>query len=116
MTLVLEAEETDRREDELHGEARGDELPEQVRTAEGRKRALAAAKRRLHEPKDRDSEQVDAVEERAELDMAVERFVTHSGGRVNWFREARRQLEGAPGASAPPDPTRRSPVRGSQAT
>ena len=28
-----EAEETDRREDELYGDARGDELPEQLRTA-----------------------------------------------------------------------------------
>ena len=38
--ILREAEETDRREDELYGDARGDELPEQLRTAEGRKRRL----------------------------------------------------------------------------
>jgi transposase len=92
--ILREAEETDRREDELYGQARGDELPEELCTAEGRKTALAEAKRRLDERKACRSEQSDAVEEPAvELDMAVERFVTHSGGRVNWFREARRQLE-----------------------
>jgi hypothetical protein len=41
--ILREAEETDRREDELHGDARGDELPEQLRTAEGRKTALQEA-------------------------------------------------------------------------
>src|SRR5437764_10397041 len=41
--ILREAEETDRREDELYGEQRGDELPEQLRTAEGRKAALAEA-------------------------------------------------------------------------
>ena len=39
--ILREAEETDRREDELYGEKRGDELPEQLRTAEGRRHALA---------------------------------------------------------------------------
>ena len=38
--ILREAEETDRREDELYGERRGDELPEQLRTAEGRRAAL----------------------------------------------------------------------------
>src|SRR6201986_4179971 len=51
--ILREAEETDRREDELYGEARGDELPEQLRTAEGRRAALAEAKRRLEERKGR---------------------------------------------------------------
>lgn len=30
--ILREAEEIDRREDELYGQARGDELPEQLRT------------------------------------------------------------------------------------
>src|SRR6201997_48735 len=51
--ILREAEEIDRREDELYGEARGDELPEQLRTAEGRKAALAEAKRRIEERKGR---------------------------------------------------------------
>ena len=33
--ILREAEETDRREDELYGDARGDELPEQLRSPEG---------------------------------------------------------------------------------
>ena len=45
--ILREAEEADRREGELHGDARGDELPEQLRTAEGRKRALVDARRRI---------------------------------------------------------------------
>jgi hypothetical protein len=51
--ILRDAEETDRREDELYGDARGDELPEQLRTAEGRKQALADAKRRIEERKGR---------------------------------------------------------------
>lgn len=38
--ILEEAAETDRREDELYGGARGDELPERLRTSEGRKAAL----------------------------------------------------------------------------
>ena len=45
--ILREAEETDRREDELYGDQRGDELPEQLRTPAGRKAALADAKRRI---------------------------------------------------------------------
>ena len=35
--ILRQAEETDRREDELYGQDRGDELPEQLRTPEGRR-------------------------------------------------------------------------------
>src|SRR5215203_2390064 len=45
--ILAEAAETDRREDELYGEARGNELPEQLRTAEGRRAALREAKAKL---------------------------------------------------------------------
>src|SRR6185312_10322707 len=51
--ILREAEETDRREDQLYGEARGDELPEPLRTPEGRRQALAEAKRRIEERKGR---------------------------------------------------------------
>src|SRR5436853_1863884 len=54
--ILREADEIDRLEDELYGEARGDELPEQLRTAEGRKQALAEAKQRLAERKARAGE------------------------------------------------------------
>ena len=49
--ILREADAADRAEDELYGDARGDELPEQLRTAEGRKQTLAEAKRRLAERK-----------------------------------------------------------------
>src|SRR5919198_5076671 len=45
--ILREAAETDEREDELYGDARGDELPEQFRTREGRRQALQEAKERL---------------------------------------------------------------------
>jgi transposase len=45
--ILQEAAEYDRREDELYGDARGDELPEQLRTAAGRRQALREAKRKL---------------------------------------------------------------------
>src|SRR5438477_5082510 len=51
--ILREAEEIDRREDELYGQARGDELPEPLRTPEGRRQALQDAKRRLEERKGR---------------------------------------------------------------
>ena len=54
--ILREAEETDRREDELYGDARGDELPEQLRTAEGRKAGACgrqAADRGAQGPRDR---------------------------------------------------------------
>src|SRR5918997_2770985 len=45
--ILREAAEIDQREDELYGTARGDELPEQLRTREGRQRALREARERL---------------------------------------------------------------------
>src|SRR5450755_66111 len=51
--ILREAEEADRREDELYGEDRGDELPEQLRSPETRRQALADAKRQLAERKGR---------------------------------------------------------------
>src|SRR5438270_4283447 len=49
--ILREAEETDRREDELYGDQRGDELPDPLRNPETRRQALADAKRRLAERK-----------------------------------------------------------------
>src|SRR5437763_2407156 len=42
--ILEEAAEIDRREDELYGRERGDELPEHLRTREGRRKALREAK------------------------------------------------------------------------
>jgi hypothetical protein len=51
--ILREAEATDCHEDEPYGGSPGDELPEQLRTAEGRRHALAEAKRRLVDRKAR---------------------------------------------------------------
>src|ERR1022692_2747433 len=51
--ILREAEEVDRQEDELYGQDRGDELPEQLRSPETRRQALADAKQRLAERKGR---------------------------------------------------------------
>ncbi len=45
--ILKEAEETDRWEDGLFGEDRGDELPGHLRTEEGRRQAFKAARERL---------------------------------------------------------------------
>jgi hypothetical protein len=102
--ILREAEETDRREDELYGDARGDELPEQLRTAEGRKAALAEAKRRIEERKGRavgpqDSERDVVVDPELVLGRGGRR-----GGRREWPRVARRELESRRKSQADPVP------------
>ncbi len=92
--IVAEHKATDEAEDELYGDARGDELPEQLRTPEGRREFFARAreKRRaaaaegLSEP-----EAEEPVEPEFEFDE--ERIVARTQGREGWLREARRQLE-----------------------
>ena len=91
--ILREAEETDRREDELYGDARGDELPEQLRSAGGRRAALADAKRRIEERKGRP---VGPQEPEADVEVDPEVVLGRGGrrgGRREWFRVARRELE-----------------------
>jgi transposase len=88
--ILREAEEIDRREDELYGEDRGDELPEQLRTPEGRRAALEQAKRRIQERNGRTVDEGDTV---ADLEVDPAPLVTGRGGRREWFRVARRELE-----------------------
>jgi transposase len=92
--ILREAEETDRREDELYGEARGDELPEQLRTQEGRKAALEEAKRRIAERKGRAVESDEDAGAGVEVDpeLVLGRG-GRRGGRREWPRVARRELE-----------------------
>ena len=97
--ILREAEETDRREDELYGDARGDELPEQLRTAEGRKAALADAKRRIEERKGR---AIGPQEPEQDVEVDPELVLGQGGrrgGRREWPRVARRELEVAARAS-----------------
>ncbi len=92
--IVAEHKATDEAEDELYGDARGDELPEQLRTREGRREFFArvreeqraAAAEEVSEP-----EAEEVVEPECEFDE--ERIVARTQGREGWLREARRQLE-----------------------
>jgi transposase len=100
--ILREAEETDRREDELYGSARGDELPEQLRTAEGRKAALQEAKRRLEERKGRP---VGPQEPEQDVELDPELVLGRGGrrgGRREWPRVARRELESRRKSQAEP--------------
>jgi transposase len=108
--ILREAEEVDRREDELYGDQRGDELPEQLRTPEGRRQALAEAKRRLAERKGRPADAAPRPEsEKLEMDLeaaVLSRPVLRRGGRIEWLRVARRELEAhrtRQGAAVPRD-------------
>jgi transposase len=84
--LLEEAKRVDAAEDELYGEARGDELPPELRTREGRRRKLREAKARLDEEKARRE-----AEEEAELRERAE-------------RHARRRGEGKKPIGRPPKP------------
>jgi transposase len=91
--ILKEAGEIDAAEDKLYGEARGDELPEHLRTREGRRAALAEAKRKLERESGSGCTQGEAAGEAAvkiELDPDV--IVARTQGREGWLREARHQL------------------------
>jgi hypothetical protein len=81
--ILEEAAEIDAREDELFGEARGDELPEGLRTSGDRRRVLREAKQALEAqraaeakpiPRDR-GERLSECKARLEQDWALERKV-----------------------------------------
>jgi transposase len=56
--ILEEARAVDAAEDELYGEARGDELPEQLRTGEGRRAWLREAKRQLEAQRQKEARPV----------------------------------------------------------
>jgi transposase len=84
--ILKEAEETDEWEDGLFGADRDHELPEHLRTEEGRRRAFASARRRLEEQTGRDKPPEKMV---VELDPES---VPKGQGRRGWQREAQKQL------------------------
>lgn len=98
--ILAEADRLDREDDEQHGDRRGDELPEELQTAAGRRAALQAAKERLERERDDQQsigeEAAAGQEPGAELvlefdDETVER--ASGRGRRRWFVEARKQLD-----------------------
>jgi transposase len=99
LEILKEADRIDREEDELYGDDRGDELPEHLRTPEGRRKALREAKQRLEQQRAAKSgrSDSDAGDEVADpgagivLDPSV--IVDRIQGRRGWLREARRQVD-----------------------
>jgi len=98
--ILAEARATDEAEDEQFGEARGDELPEELRTPEGRREFLRRARqKRVREQTDEEpvaeEEPGDGEASRGEpeYEFDAERIVARVQGREGWLREARRQLE-----------------------
>jgi hypothetical protein len=96
--ILKEAAALDAAEDELYGDARGDELPEHLRTSEGRRAALREAKRKLERNhgengggKTEAATETEAPGVKIELDGEV--IVARAQGREGWLREARRQLD-----------------------
>jgi len=95
--ILKEAAEIDAAEDELYGEARGDELPEHLQTSEGRRAALKKARRKLEHDraaKDTDTEMAAATgspDVKVKLDQEV--ILARGQGREGWLREARHQLD-----------------------
>jgi transposase len=86
--IIKEAGEIDAAEDELYGDARGDELPEHLQTREGRRAALQEAKKRLEREAAGGAEAPGA-----KIELDAETIVARKEGRDGWLREARRQLD-----------------------
>jgi 5-formyltetrahydrofolate cyclo-ligase len=85
------------------------ELPEELRTPEGRRQALAEAKRRLEERKGRPIKEYATADPEMDLGpLVLGREVLRRGGRREWPRVARRELEAHRAQQAQPIP------RGSQ--
>jgi hypothetical protein len=94
--ILAEAKAIDEAEDELYGDARGDELPEQLRTREGRAEFFRHARERraAETAEDQQPELTpEPVCEEDGFEFDVERIVARHQGRKGWTREAHRQLE-----------------------
>jgi transposase len=111
--ILKEASEIDAAEDELHGDARGDELPEHLRTSEGRRAALKEAKQKLEaERAENDSAKAEAAAEpvapAVKIELDAEVIVPRIQGREGWLREARHQLDEHRRRQAKPIPRSRA--------
>ena len=89
--IVAEAKATDEAEDERFGEARGDELPAELRTREGRRAWLSEAKRALDAEPTTDPPQ--PVAEPADEPPSMPRGRALKQGRRGWRRDARQRLD-----------------------
>lgn len=109
--ILKEAGDVDVAEDELYGEERGDELPEHLRTSEGRRAALREAKQKLareRASREENAEAADAGPQSVKLMLDPEVIVARMHGRQGWVREARHQLDEHRRLAADPIPRSRS--------
>jgi transposase len=104
--IVAEAKATDEAEDELFGAARGDELPEELQTSEGRRRWLREAKQALDAEGATDPSQ--AASEPADEPPAMPRGRALDQGRRGWLRDARQRLDERRAREARPVPRSRT--------
>jgi transposase len=109
--IIGEAIKTDRAEDEEHGDARGDEFPDELATEAGRRawivRELARERASEEQPA---SEEAGSHERPGDdpLDgFDTERILARTQGRAGWTREARRQLDAQRSQAAGPIPRSR---------
>jgi transposase len=111
MEIVAEHKATDEAEDQELGQARGDELPEQLRTPEGRREFFREARQRQRgeqstevssdaepEVSERDASEPQMSSEprqasEPEYEFDAEQIIARSQGRKGWLRDAERQLE-----------------------
>jgi transposase len=105
LEILAELRDSDEAENREHGDERGDELPEQLRTPEGRREFFAEARRKL-QPDDDEQPDDERQARRVELRFDEQQIVARTQGRQGWRREARRQLEQH--RSSNPDPVPRS--------
>jgi transposase len=89
--IVAAARATDAAEDERYGEARGDELPDELQTSEGRRRWLAEARRALDAERTTDPSR--PVAEPADEPAWMPRGRALDQGRRGWLRDARQRLD-----------------------
>jgi transposase len=102
--IIAEAIAIDEAEDEVHGDARGDELPAELCTDAGRREWLARELARQREVSETEPEsESDAGDE-----FDVERIVARARGRRGWLREGKRQLDRDRWGDAAPVPRARS--------
>ena len=112
--IVAQTKATDEAEDAQFGEARGDELPEELRTPEGRREFFRQARRSLRrDEKGERRERIEAPDAEVEteepeveaeteepeptltpeFEFDADRITDAGGGRRRWLSEAKRQLE-----------------------
>jgi transposase len=93
--IIELTKQTDAAEDEELGEDRGDELPESLRTPEGRREFFRQARERLRggEQSELSDEPDTGVSPEVALELDAARIVARTQGREGWLREGKRQLE-----------------------